>query len=36
MQMNALGASVSDIQNGIISKYAEHYPTSTPTPAVPR
>ena len=36
MQMHALGAAVSDIQDGIISKYAAHYPTSTPTPAAPR
>jgi hypothetical protein len=36
MQMHALGASVSDIQTGVISKYAAMYPSSTPTPAVPR
>ena len=36
MQMHALGASVADIQNGVIAKYASRAVSSTPTPAVPR
>ena len=35
MQMHALGASVKEIQNGILSKYGSVYPTSTPTPTAP-
>jgi hypothetical protein len=36
MQMHALGASVADIQNSVVTKYAATYPSSTPTPTVPR
>ena len=35
MQMQALGASVADIGGAVRTKYAS-YPSSTPTPAVPR
>ncbi len=36
MQMHALGASVSDIQTAIKTKYASESAYATPTPQAPR
>ena len=36
MQMHALGASPSDIQNAVKTKYASQSAYATPTPVAPR
>ena len=36
MQMHALGASASDIQTAVMTKYASQSYLATPTPQAPR